>query len=190
MKKIVTCLVLIICSVGFAQVGIGTNNPNPSAALDITSRNKALLYPRVANTAAVVAPVNGMMIYDISSGCVKGFENGNWTNCLSNGASIESSTNGTAIVRSYNCNIGSVGVLTRGVVVGGVTQIIEADVTQPGSYSISAVANGVLFIGSGTLVTTGLQNIVLTAAGTPTATGSNTFTLNTTPNCNFSRTTF
>jgi uncharacterized protein (TIGR02145 family) len=58
-----------------------------------------------------------------------------------------------------------------------------------GTYSISTTANGVTFAGSGTFAGTGAQNIVLTASGTPTAAGSNTFTLNTTPNCGFSRTT-
>jgi uncharacterized protein (TIGR02145 family) len=56
-----------------------------------------------------------------------------------------------------------------------------------GTYSISTTANGVTFAGSGTFAGTGAQNIVLTASGTPTAAGSNTFTLNTTPNCSFSR---
>ena len=69
----------------FAQVGIGTYSPNSNAILDLTSTNKALLLTRVANTSAVPTPTNGMMIYDISAKCVKGYENGAWTDCLSSG---------------------------------------------------------------------------------------------------------
>jgi hypothetical protein len=79
--------------------------------------------------------------------------------------------------------------MTAGVAVSGVTQTITATVTTVGTYSISTTANGVTFAGSGTFSATGAQNIVLTATGTPTAAGSNSFTLNTTPNCSFSRTT-
>jgi uncharacterized protein (TIGR02145 family) len=79
--------------------------------------------------------------------------------------------------------------MVAGIAVSGVTQTITATVTTVGTYSISTTANGVTFAGSGTFAGTGAQNIVLTASGTPTAAGSNTFTLNTTPNCGFSRTT-
>ena len=77
--------------------------------------------------------------------------------------------------------------MNAGFSVLGVTQTITATVTTVGNYSISATANGVTFAGAGTFAGTGAQNIVLTATGTPTAAGGNTFTLNTTPNCNFSR---
>jgi uncharacterized protein (TIGR02145 family) len=84
MKNIVTLfLALFISAMTFGQAGIGTTSPNASAILDLTSANRALLLPRVANTAAIATPVNGMMIYDISSNCVKSFENNTWTDCLS-----------------------------------------------------------------------------------------------------------
>ena len=79
--------------------------------------------------------------------------------------------------------------MTAGTAVSGVTQTITATVTSVGSYSISTTtANGVTFSGTGTFASAGDQEIVLTATGTPTAAESSIFTLNTTPNCNFSRT--
>lgn len=47
------------------SVGIGTNTPNASAMLDITSTNKGLLIPRMtaANRLAIVSPANGLMVY-------------------------------------------------------------------------------------------------------------------------------
>ena len=81
-KQFLTAVAFIM--MGFAanaQVGIGTTTPNSGAALDITSTNKGLLLPRVANTAAITAPVNGMMIYDISSNCYKAYQNNAWSDC-------------------------------------------------------------------------------------------------------------
>ncbi len=96
---------------------------------------------------------------------------------------------GTATVTSFTCNTASAGTLTQGTAVSGVTQTITATVTTAGTYNITATANGVTFTGTGTFAGTGSQAIVLTASGTPTAKGSNSFTLSTTPGCSFTRTT-
>ena len=80
MKKLLFTVALITASfTTFAQVGIGTTNPE--GALDVVSTNSALILPRVANTAAVTTPVNGMIIYDLSAKCFKGYQDGSWTNC-------------------------------------------------------------------------------------------------------------
>jgi uncharacterized protein (TIGR02145 family) len=99
------------------------------------------------------------------------------------------SSNGTALVSGYICSTASAGVMEAGVAVSGVTQTITANVTVVGTYSISTTANGVTFAASGNFAGTGAQNIVLTASGTPMNPGGHSFTLNTTPNCSFSRTT-
>lgn len=186
MKKIILSSILFISFfTSFGQVGIGTITPNTSAALDIDVSDKALLLPRLANTAAVATPTEGMIIYDISSNCMKAYENGAWSAC----GFVSVSSGGSAKVSAYVCNTASAGTMTQGVPVTGVTQTITATVTTAGTYLIYATANGVTFSASGTFSGTGSQAIVLTAAGTPTATGSNSFVLNTTPGCNFSRTT-
>ncbi|WP_412476484.1 beta strand repeat-containing protein [Flavobacterium sp. TBRC 19031] len=96
---------------------------------------------------------------------------------------------GTATVSGFVCNTASAGTLTKGTAASGVTQTITATVTTAGTYSITATANGVTFTGTGTFAGTGSQAIVLTASGTPTAAGSNSFTLSTTPGCSFTRST-
>jgi len=96
-------------------------------------------------------------------------------------------SNGYAIISGYSCSTASAGNMQVGVAVSGVTQTITATVTKAGTYNIAAINNGVTFAASGTFTTTGTQDILLNASGTPTVGGSNNFTLNTTPNCSFSR---
>jgi uncharacterized protein (TIGR02145 family) len=80
--------------------------------------------------------------------------------------------------------------MTAGTAVSGVKQTITVNVTTAGTYSFATTApvNGVTFAASGTFTVTGSQTVDLTATGTPTTSGSSIFTLNTTPNCNFTRT--
>jgi len=52
MKKIVTSTSLLFClATAFAQVGIGTNTPNPSSLLHLESSTRGLLPPRMDSTA-------------------------------------------------------------------------------------------------------------------------------------------
>jgi uncharacterized protein (TIGR02145 family) len=103
------------------------------------------------------------------------------------------STNGTAIVSAYGgvgcTGSGAIaGTMTQGTVVSGVTMTLYANVTQVGTYSLSAVANGVTFSGSGTFTTTGCQAITFTASGTPSAAGTFSYATNTTPSTTVSAT--
>jgi hypothetical protein len=66
-----------------------------------------------------------------------------------------------------------------------VTQTINVTVGTPGTYNLSATSNGVTYSAVGTFTTSGAQNIVLNASGSPSVSGTNTFTINTTPNCSF-----
>ncbi len=76
MKKInLTELMLFILfsSFSYSQVGIGTNAPDDSAILDVTSTNKGLLAPRIALTGVTDAttisnPANGLLVYSTGTG--------------------------------------------------------------------------------------------------------------------------
>jgi len=64
---------------------------------------------------------------------------------------------------------------------------LQVDVTTTGSYSLSTGSvNGFYFSASGNFVNTGVQNIVLTANGTPTAIGNFVFTATAGSGCTFS----
>lgn len=66
---LITCCVVLFISNSYAQnVGIGTTQPDASAALDITSTNKGFLIPRVNMYATTIpAPATGLMVYNTSS---------------------------------------------------------------------------------------------------------------------------
>ena len=66
MKKLLLFAALIAVSfTSFAQVGIGTTNPDGSAVLDISSTTKGLLIPRMTNAqlSAIASPVAGLIVY-------------------------------------------------------------------------------------------------------------------------------
>jgi p-aminobenzoyl-glutamate transporter AbgT len=65
------CILLLLCSALYAQVGIGTNKPAASAALEVTSDSnaKGLLIPRLTDIqrAAIKEPAEGLLIYQTSA---------------------------------------------------------------------------------------------------------------------------
>lgn len=173
-----------------AQVKVGDNPStiNGSAGLEIESINKGFLPPRLTTTQrnSISSPATGLVIFNTTINCFQinfGTASAPKWDCLS---SINASTNGTGSVSGYDCTNGTLsGALSTGNVVSDVTKTIIATVTEVGTYDISAISNGVIFRATGAFTATGSQNIVMVASGTPIATGTTTFTLNTTPNCSF-----
>ncbi|MCU7613473.1 hypothetical protein N0B16_03405 [Chryseobacterium sp. GMJ5] len=173
-----------------AQVKIGDNpltiaTIQPSTLLEIESSDKALLVTRIANTASITTPVSGMIIYDNSGSCFRAYQGASWSGC---NFAADASSGGSAAVSSWNCSGTDTGTMQVGVPVSGVTHTVTANVTSVGSYSVQAIINGVSFSATGTFPGTGSQTITLTASGTPTISGINTYGLSTTPSCSFART--
>ncbi len=70
-----------------AQVGIGTNSPVSSAALDVSSTNKGFMPPRMtlANRNAIASPVEGLLIWCTDCGVygqIQVYNGAIWTNLL------------------------------------------------------------------------------------------------------------
>ena len=59
----------VASSNNYAQVGIGTPSPDPSALLDVFSQTKGLLMPRLTmeERDAILVPANGLMIYNTTT---------------------------------------------------------------------------------------------------------------------------
>jgi hypothetical protein len=94
MKNIVLTLVILVASLSFGQVGIGTNNPDNSAVLDIESTTKGLLAPRMtaAQRTAISTPAEGLIVFQTDS--TQGlycYVNGSWS-ALSSGTTAGSWT--------------------------------------------------------------------------------------------------
>ena len=74
-KILAICLLTVGITTSInAQVGIGTNSPESSSALDISSNDKGFLMPRMTTVQreAIASPVNGLMVFDLDT-------NSQWT---------------------------------------------------------------------------------------------------------------
>lgn len=188
---------LMITSLSFAQVqkaqtlqvgNTSTTTQSTSAALQIDDTNRGFLPPRMTTVQrdAIANPVAGLTIFNTTKNCLEWYNGTGWFNgCDDNQVSLTS--NGTAVVSAWVCDVASVGTMAYNTPITGVTQTVKATVVSKGSYSISVEVAGITFAGSGTFAATGQQNVVLTATGTPTSAGTKTFALNTTPSCSFDR---
>jgi len=112
MKKLfIIYLAAISCKEIQAQsVGIGTNAPNASAQLDITSTTKGMLIPRMttAQRTAITAPANGLMVYDTNLTSFYFYNGNEWAAVNSGGGGGNNWTvSGNNI---YNSNTGNVGI--------------------------------------------------------------------------------
>ena len=80
MKQLFTLLAtVILTATTYAQVGIGTTNPDTSAALDIASTTSGILIPRLTENQrnAITNPASGLMIYQTDQTSGFYFYNGN-----------------------------------------------------------------------------------------------------------------
>lgn len=82
MKSIVLVFIISLsCQAIYSQnVGIGTNSPNSSAALDIRSTTKGLLIPSMTTSQrfAIPTPPNGLMVYDTDKNEYYHYDGSNW----------------------------------------------------------------------------------------------------------------
>ena len=106
--------IFILASNLFAQnnVGIGTNTPDASALLELSSTSLGLLIPRVqlddANTAApITSPAEGLLIYNETGSEAHGFWYWDGSQWIQVGAGSSISCN--TLEEAYNCNGNGVG---------------------------------------------------------------------------------
>jgi len=117
MKNLRLFLVFFIISVagiGYAQIGIQTNTPDASSALDIVSSNKGLLVPRVSlsndlsSPSPVTSPATGLLVYNSGSNQLQGFyywSGSAWVKLETGGGAITSweltGNNGTTVGTNF-----------------------------------------------------------------------------------------
>lgn len=114
-------LIFLYTAFIFGQVGVGTNTPNASAMLDVSSSSKGFLQPRVALTsttdaATISSPATGLMVFNtatagsgataVSPGVY--YHNGNAWQRVANQAEVAAATASAAATTTFvNGNLGS-----------------------------------------------------------------------------------
>ncbi|MEO6734396.1 MAG: hypothetical protein ABIN01_24460 [Ferruginibacter sp.] len=112
MKKLtISCLTcLLFCHIALAQVGIGTNSPKPSAALDIRSTDHGLLIPSMTTTEriGISSPAEGLLVYDITAHRLYQYQDGTWRHHITNDYWAQSATRKWVYNGSDSIGIGTV----------------------------------------------------------------------------------
>ncbi len=116
---ILTVLFSLLSSISFSQVGIGTNTPDSSAILDLTSTSKGFLPPRMtaAQRNAITSPVAGLLIWCSNCGPTGEIQvyNGNktWTNLLGETAAGAFICGTSTVTFTYNGAKVTYGTISR-----------------------------------------------------------------------------
>ena len=78
--KTTIMLLLLVSSGVYGQRGIGTNNPDTSAILELNSTTKGFLPPRMSTTErdGISTPATGLVIYNTTVACVQFFNGALW----------------------------------------------------------------------------------------------------------------
>jgi len=84
MKIFFNCTLLLLLSFFqtalIAQIGIGTETPDNSAALDISSTNKGILIPRLTNSQRndISSPAEGLFIFNTTTKKINIYDGNSW----------------------------------------------------------------------------------------------------------------
>lgn len=133
MRNFLPFIFSFLClSVSAQNVGIGTNTPQSSAILDVTSTEKGFLPPRMttAQRNAIENKTAGLLIFNTTTNCVEMYNGASWINlCSSFPSSILPKTllGGNQDDRAYSV----IQTLDSGYVIAGSTLSDNGDV--PGS---------------------------------------------------------
>ncbi len=81
MKVLIPLCSLLISSLFSAQIGIGTENPDVSAALDVKSSSRGVLFPNLNETQmnAIANPVTGLLIYNTDKKGFYAYDGSRWS---------------------------------------------------------------------------------------------------------------
>jgi len=175
MKKIVLTITLfvsvIFVNAVFCQVGIGTMEPDKSAALDVVNptppeRPLGVLIPRMtqAERDHINNPANGLLIFNIDEECLNAYDaySVQW-NSLCGGV-------GKSVFTIGGCDdITVYGTYVQGTSTNASNYLsVNINVANIGAYTLTATtANGYAFSVQGVFVVPGEQTITVPAQGKP-----------------------
>ncbi len=154
MKQIFTLLAAVVLNAStYAQVGIGTTNPNTSAALDITSTTKGFLIPRMTNVQrqAISNPAAGLQVFvtDLDGGRFMFYDGTEWGTLSFTEKRPDAPTIGTATLGNAQATVS----FTAPSSDGGLVITSYTATSSPGGITGTLTQSG-----SGTITVTGLTN--------------------------------
>lgn len=180
MKKLLTIVLLLVIHTSiYSQVGIGTIAPVAGSLLELKATDKALILTRVAGTAVIASPVDGMIVYDNSLNCFRSRENGVWSSCW-NCCATPNATAGT--ITALDCTgVIKIGTLNNAIAASAVS----ADLSYTGGNGGTFAGQTVTSSGVGGLTATllagnlaaGAGTITYVISGTPATAGTASFAL-------------
>lgn len=176
--SIVACLSFTFESKAQQNVGIGTDNPHPSAKLDVVSVDQGVLVPRLKEAwrLGIVDPAKGLLVYDITHNAFFVYDFGGWKKILNEDQlpildHISDGDNDTWIHTENNPDQDSIIIQVGGVDMGSISNKTFS-FKSPGSSLFIGENSGAdddgsnnrnLFIGknAGAHTTTGWENLML-----------------------------
>ena len=161
------------------SVGINTTTPETTAALDVTSSTQGFLPPRLTNQQrnAIVNPVDGLIVFNTSTGCPNYFFDGIWYEWCGTGALP------LGLIGALNCGSATNnGTLTAGSPASGVSSEISYSGGNGGTHSGQTVSSTGVTGLTATLApgtfSNGSGSLNYTIIGTPNENGTAIFILN------------
>jgi uncharacterized protein (TIGR02145 family) len=154
MKHFFTLLAaVLITATTYAQVGINNENPDPSAALDITSTTKGLLIPRMTNAQrqAISNPAAGLQVFvtDFDGGSFMFYDGTKWDTLSFTEKRPDAPTIGTAVAADAQATVS----FTAPSSDGG-----SAITSYTATSSPDGITGTISQSGSGSITVTGLTN--------------------------------
>jgi hypothetical protein len=189
-KSIFLLFFLLFVNIILAQsvrFKIGTNpyTISPSAAFEIESTSRGFLPPRMTDEQinAIPQPEEGLVVYSMTSKCLKYFNSGVWSNCLVNGMPatviVNCNTNGFsgsfikdvpfATTNTFSITIvnnsflpATISFSTTDLVLSGVSGIVVSSVSTSLITLNTGQSQVIEYTLSGTPLTTGILNGIWT----------------------------
>ena len=125
------------------NMGIGTNTPDASAKLEVSSTSKGLLTPRMSSVErlAIVNPANGLLVYDVDSNSFWYYQAGTWTEFITQipaipSAVIFSSMSQAGVASTTEAAIGTYVIPANTLTANGQALDIHAFGTQSSDTSV------------------------------------------------------
>ncbi|WP_128330777.1 hypothetical protein [Apibacter sp. HY039] len=177
-----------------AQVGIGTDLPDESAQLEIYSRDRGVLLPRLqlAERNAITNPAEGLIIYNLNEKCLNIYKGSEWKSfcgdaelakvsaldCTEAQTDFDFATKTIDYTQDPPVANGTPTVRAQRPLTGDNTIRLTIDVVSEGAITVTAVtSNGYNFSYYNPLIGVGSQTIDLIPSGSPKNEGTDSVTI-------------